>query len=34
MDQEAQIKTYAGGLEKAAWMLVMFGMLSESKLMM
>jgi hypothetical protein len=31
MDQEAQVKKYAAGLERAAWFLVILGMLSESK---
>lgn len=31
MDQEAQIKKHAGGLERAAWLLIIFGMFSESK---
>jgi hypothetical protein len=31
MDQEAQVKKYGAGLERAAWFLVIFGMLSESK---
>ncbi len=31
MNQEEQIKKHSGALERAAWFLVIFGMLSESK---
>lgn len=30
MNQEEQIKKHSGALERAAWFLVIFGMLSES----